>query len=116
MDGDVAAGPIAEGGVQKMIMKYRDGKSVIGVFPALTENLAVTTYKAVGSERVNAIAIPIRPFLDILDNFYPDLRSKMLADATKAYKILKHHIVEETAKISFKVFHPDSKVMKRVIA
>lgn len=48
LDGDVAAGPIAEGGVQKMIMKYRDGKSVIGVFPALTENPALTTYKAVG--------------------------------------------------------------------
>lgn len=40
----------------------------------------------------------------------------MLADATKAYKILKHHLVEEISRISYKVVHPGSKGMLRLIS
>ena len=83
LDGKVAAGPM-DGKVHKVIMRYNQGKAVIGVYPALTENPALTTYKARGQNRANCYAIPVRPFIDILDHFYPDLKLKMLGNASKA--------------------------------
>jgi CRP-like cAMP-binding protein len=66
------------------------GRTVIGEYSILTNRPAITSYKAI--DEVNAIAIPARPFLNLLEAYFPDLQIDMIARATARHMQAKELI------------------------
>jgi hypothetical protein len=52
-----------------VVCTWANGRTVLGEYSVLTSRPALTSYKAL--ETVQAFAIPNRPFLQLLETFFP---------------------------------------------
>jgi hypothetical protein len=86
----------------------------LGVYNALTFKPTITNFKAV-NEELHCLCVPRRPFLNILNCFYPDLKLKLVGDFTKANEVLKSY-VKQHMSYSSQFFAVESKMFKNLVA
>jgi hypothetical protein len=69
IDGVIGIGPVVNfnTGEHKPFVCFRRGRTVCGDYSILLEKPSFATYRAYGSEIVNAFAIPKQPFMQLLE-------------------------------------------------
>ena len=74
-------------GEHHIVLMYKEGNTVIGENSALTRKRALATYKAY--DFVKAMAIPRRPFLDILEQYFPEAKPAIMSYSLSREQQLK---------------------------
>lgn len=99
LEGLVGCG-IKVDGEYENVMTFQGGRTILGDYQILTNTAMKIAVKNIGSEIVQALAIPSVPLLTILDNKYSHLKTSMIVQASKRMNMIKevmskHKAVEE---------------------
>ena len=85
--------------VHKPVLYYKK-PMIIGEYAILMQKPAVTTYRVYEDKTLDVFAVPRRPFMDLLETYYPEDRDVMLGYSQKKAKHIQDCIEKEMKSMS----------------
>lgn len=88
MSGTVVGGPFIDKQHHPVVC-FKHGKVLFGDYSVFTTQNNETDYLAAGEKEVKCFTIHRRPFLEIIDTFYPDERTRLSEMVFKKVRSIK---------------------------
>jgi hypothetical protein len=91
IDGVVGIGPVSSEGIQQTVLTFSEkSRTIIGNYSILFKQPVVYTAQATSVDPVDALALPKRPLLKLLDRpEYAELKQELVSEAVRKNTAIK---------------------------